>query len=323
MMMQQKMDSVLVYLNKFKRLRRDTSHGEPAPHKPILLISILEHIGKNTIQTNKIDITLELIATFRENWSLLAYTTRHEPNFILPYSHLRGDKFWHIVARGGFQAILDKSKLRTFNEAEEIIEYACFDKELYELLQNPTIRQEFLQNLLTTYFPESQNRFWDKNSDNAYLIDAENKVLHNTQQNYRAEYEQLPDEERFVRKGVFKKVVPRLYGYRCCISELKIDSLFDIAMVDACHIIPFSTSFDDTIKNGISLCPNLHRAFDRGIITIDQNYKVVISQTFVENLNVYGIRQFEGKTISLPNDNQFYPSLDNLAWHQQNIFKKL
>jgi putative restriction endonuclease len=317
------MDITSVYLNKIKRLRRDTSHGESAPHKPILLISILEQIGLNALPTNQFPITPELIATFRENWSLLVRTSKYAPNFILPYSHLRGEKFWHLVAYSGFQSVLDKSKLRTFSEAQEMVAFASFDEALYALLQDSTIRQEFLQVLLTTYFPDSQNRFWSKAPENAYLQNIENKVLHDSSENYRVEYEQLPDEERFVRKGVFKKVVPRLYNYACCISGMKIDSLLDISMVDACHIKPFSVSFDDTVHNGISLCPNLHRAFDRGIIAFDKDYRVIISKTFVEHPSAYSIKQFEGKEIMLPNDSLFYPHQSNLEWHRQNIFRKL
>jgi putative restriction endonuclease len=316
------MNTLSFYLNKFKRLRRDTSHGEPAPHKPILLISIVEQIGLRFFPANQFPITPELIATFRENWSLLVHTSKYAPNFILPYSHLRGDKFWHLVAYTGFQSVLDKSKLRTFGEAQEMVAFASFDEALYSLLQDSAIRQEFLQALLTTYFSDSQSRFWGKTPENTYLQNIENKVLHDTSENYRVEYEQLPDEERFIRKGVFKKVVPRLYNYACCISGMKIDSLVDISMVDACHIKPFSVSFDDTVPNGISLCPNLHRAFDRGIIALDEDYKVIVSKTFVERPSAYGIKQFEGKEIMLPNDSLFYPHQSNLEWHRQNIFKQ-
>lgn len=33
---------------------------------------------------------------------------------------------------------------------------------------------------------------------------------------------------------------------------------------------------DDTIGNGLSLCPNLHHAFDRGLIAIDDEYRVLV-----------------------------------------------
>jgi putative restriction endonuclease len=48
-------------------------------------------------------------------------------------------------------------------------------------------------------------------------------------------------------------------------------------MVDACHIIPFSISHDDTIRNGICLSPNLHRAFDRGLFTLTNDLEVKVS----------------------------------------------
>jgi putative restriction endonuclease len=41
-------------------------------------------------------------------------------------------------------------------------------------------------------------------------------------------------------------------------------------MIDGCHIIPFSKNYNDTIINGIALCPNLHKAFDRALITTDE-----------------------------------------------------
>lgn len=93
-------------------------------------------------------------------------------------------------------------------------------------------------------------------------------------------------------------------------------------MVDACHIVPFSVSFDDTITNGIALCPNLHRAFDRGLITINEDYRVVVSKKFNEKENSYSIRAFENKIINLPSIESYFPTANNFHWHFKNIFKK-
>jgi putative restriction endonuclease len=40
-------------------------------------------------------------------------------------------------------------------------------------------------------------------------------------------------------------------------------------MVDACHIVPFYKTYNNHPTNGIALCPNLHRAFDKGAIAVD------------------------------------------------------
>lgn len=106
------------------------------------------------------------------------------------------------------------------------------------------------------------------------------------------------EEEIYLRGSLFKREIPKIYNNACCISGMKINATINVSMIDACHIIPFSESYDDTITNGIALCPNLHRAFDRGLIAIDDNYEVLINRNFVESKNtVYTIREFEGKQI--------------------------
>ena len=102
---------------------------------------------------------------------------------------------------------------------------------------------------------------------------------------------------------------------------MQITTAYNIQMVDACHIRPFAESHDDTIQNGIPLCPNLHRAFDRGLLTINSNYQVIASPHFSEGDSSYALRQYEGITILLPQNNPDFPAIENLAWHQQYIFK--
>ena len=101
---------------------------------------------------------------------------------------------------------------------------------------------------------------------------------------------------------------------------MKIESASNAQMIDACHIIPFSISHDDTIPNGISLSPNLHRAFDRGLVTVNQDFIVRISPTVTDNDSVYSIAQFEGKQILLPENNKWFPSTEALVWHNKEVF---
>ena len=102
---------------------------------------------------------------------------------------------------------------------------------------------------------------------------------------------------------------------------MHIISGYDIQMVDACHIVPFAVSHNDTISNGISLSPNLHRAFDRGLVSVNSDYKVMVSNSFTEHSTDGSIKPYAGKLIVLPVQNTYYPSLENLQWHRENIFK--
>jgi putative restriction endonuclease len=127
------------------------------------------------------------------------------------------------------------------------------------------------------------------------------------------------EEEVFVRGGVFKRQVPLVYNNTCCISGLRVETSVNASLLDACHIVPFSESHDDTISNGIALCPTLHRAFDRGLVAIEpENYTVIVSDRLSEPVeSVYSIRQFHGRKIKCPSDRRWWPARDNLANHME------
>ena len=149
-----------------------------------------------------------------------------------------------------------------------------------------------------------------------HFAEISNQIVNEPVGVYKMRAEQFDEEEVFVRGGVFKKEIPRIYNHTRSISGMRIITGYSIQMIDACHIIPFSESHDDTISNGISLCPNLHRAFDRLLITLDEDYRVV-TKPFVEDDSLYSIKQFEGKQILLPENIKHYPSQDYLESHRK------
>jgi putative restriction endonuclease len=101
---------------------------------------------------------------------------------------------------------------------------------------------------------------------------------------------------------------------------MQVVSVSNVQMVDACHIVPFSISNDDTIKNGISLSPTLHRAFDRGLISISEDYKVMVSPLVRDDSSTAALTYYNGHPIITPTYSAYLPSQDNLAWHRGEVF---
>jgi putative restriction endonuclease len=317
------LDSLNKYLRAFKRLHVDRSHGV-APHKPILLLSVLQLYQSNDLTENKIRITPDLIALFRINWSTLV-KTKHNCRISYPFYYLKSDKFWKLVPRSGYQSIDQLGSLaKSLNSLILTIDYAYLEEEFYNLIRNKENNHILQDFLVEFYFHQTKIKV---NSENKYQIfeELKDKILNEEGNSYRREIlsllQQKDEDEIFLRGSIFKREIPRIYNYKCCISELCINSEPSVSMIDACHIIPFSKSFDDTVTNGIALCPNLHRAFDRGLITLDDYYRVKVSKVFSENDSGYGIRKFEGKKIILPDNTRFFPIKEKLKWHRQNIFK--
>lgn len=316
------------YSNDFKKLNRSTHKvlGK-APHKPILLLSVLQMIRKGEIVTNRIEITPELVLAFKSNWQALV-TTNHTCNFALPFFHSKSEPFWKLSFLSKGAASL--KSIGTLNSLKENICFAEIDQELF-LLMNDAVTNAFLEQLLIeTYFPNTTFNYRLETTEKQYALELEIKqqIVEDSREEYQTKIQQLEnqlteeewEEERFIRGGIFKKEIPRLYGYQCCISEMKIETTINAQLVDACHIVPFSFSNDDTITNGICLSPNLHRAFDRGLLTITEDYIVRISPTIKETQSPYGILQFAGKRIALPTEFKHYPSVHNLSWHRKEKF---
>ena len=314
------MDFLEKYSRLFGKLKRAYQHGG-APHKPILLLAILKSVESKVITSNRIYITPELIMNFRELWSKLV-TTKHQMNFALPFFHMRSEPFWNLVTKPGtFISLTSSHSIKSLGSLNESIQYAELDAELLRLLKDPVMNAVFTKHILQQYFDVNTS----VSLDYVELHTIKNQILNDDQYTYKSRIESIEnsldrergEEELFIRGGIFKREIPKIYNYTCAISKMRIATIANAQLVDACHIVPFSISKNDTITNGISLCPNLHRAFDRGLITIDSNYRVKVSPNLKEDDSPYSLKQFEGHEIILPSTTTQYPLLENLHWHSK------
>ena len=309
------MEALARYLSQFKKLRRAAVHGG-APHKPVLLLALCRLILNGTIDSPKIFITPDLVLEFKEVWSRLV-STPHVPTFSLPFYHMRSEPFWTLIPVGA-QAM--PQSMSSLGVLKRFVHGAQIDFGLYALLKDPHDNNLFQETLIKHYFPGANLLPFSQIESG---LSIQNEILNEDPQQYELRIESLEktmsieafEEEIFVRGGIFKKVVPRIYNYQCAISGMRIETTTNAQMIDACHIVPFAESKDDTISNGISLCPNLHRAFDRGLITITADYAVKVSAQITEKDSPYSIAQFDGRPIILPSDARYYPGVANLMAH--------
>lgn len=308
--------SLQKYIQKWCRLRTDRSRGI-APHKPVLLLTVLDGIEQGIITTNRVVISAELVALFMETWTMIVKEGPYEPRFALPFFHLRSEGFWKLVPYPGMApAITSSGSIRSFSNLKETIAWAEIAPELFELMLHPESRETLRKALLDFYFPATKNNYLrERINEGRYLLQLEQDVLESKTP--------LPgevnknEEELFLRGSVFRKTVPKVYGFTCSITGMRTIA-GGISMIDACHIIPFSATHDDSIRNGIALCPNLHRAFDRHLIAIDDDYRVLLKTDFSESADSdYSIRKYIGKQLLLPAEQKYWPSKENLAWHRE------
>jgi putative restriction endonuclease len=275
------------------------------------------------VTDNAIRLDADLVGTFKENWLLLV-TTGHQAGFTQPFYYLQNERgsgigYWHLQPYSVCQI---NAHIKSVTTLAKVCAYGFFSADLYLLMLDPFYRLQLNQCLLNTYFTQYQVTFDSEKSQNrGYYQDQLLDVLNESEPTYRR-ISINTEEDVFVRNGLFKKFVPKLYHNQCSFSGMKINSTFNYNFIDACHIVPFSHSHNDKIVNGIALCPNMHRAFDRGLVSINPDYCILVSKHVHEDEDhPYGFRNFAGKEVILPEKSIHYPDQDALAWHRENIIK--
>jgi len=95
----------------------------------------------------------------------------------------------------------------------------------------------------------------------------------------------LRETARWSRSSVFTKQVLNAYDNRCAVTRRKLK------LVDAAHILPVNAGDQsiDSVRNGIALSPTYHRAFDRGLIYLDENMVMRLNNSAVDALVRHGL----------------------------------
>lgn len=134
------------------------TRGVLAPHKAIMLISIIDLIKEDKITSNAI-LPDELIAeTFKKNWNRFADNKREFSIFKCsiwtPYWHMKNEPFWHFKTNNStynIDSLVPAGQTASIGAIRSHIQYAYLDNELFELLQDSVLREKLRELLIDTY----------------------------------------------------------------------------------------------------------------------------------------------------------------------------
>lgn len=133
--------------------------------------------------------------------------------------------------------------------------------------------------------------------------------------------ERITTVKQRINQDFFRKAVLSSYNSSCCITGIS-----NVEMLIASHIKPWKDSSDNEKTNPTNgLCLNaLHdKAFDRGFITIDENYTIHISNDVSDIVDGCAVDRYfkfyDNKKIILPD--KFMPDKEFLCYHNDVIFE--
>lgn len=143
------------YIEKFATLNIKSSSNGLAPHKPVLLVSVIRLIDSGVIATNRIWPDDIIKDEFESNWRrYVPEDCVFKPWVWKPYWHLKTEGFWHfetIDSDCDAETIVPAGQTASIGKIRECIRFAYLDEALFDLLQYDANRQVLSRVLIETY----------------------------------------------------------------------------------------------------------------------------------------------------------------------------
>jgi putative restriction endonuclease len=292
------------WLAKLAKLKVDKARGDPAPHKPLLLLVVLELAEQSMLPKDVLPLSPELAFRFCTYWSVVVSRRSQKPDIRLPFYHLKSDGIWSPL---GEDALPTMERFLT--------RYAAMPSDFVAFANDPVSRDKARRILIAKYFQP-----YERLSLYALIgmpIPSDDEIVRD------ANYKGPEEAQKQGREARFRLNIVATYNYTCALTQYRLTTITGGSIVDAAHIHQFSDSRNNDPRNGIALTKNAHWLFDNGLWTLSDDYRVIVARgSFAEGGPEHHLlAQYNGQKIQLPNDQALWPSLLHIAWHRHKKFK--
>ncbi len=242
----------------------------------------MEMAEKGELTSREVTLSPDLAFRFSVFWSVVASRRNQPPEVRLPFHHLESSGIWQPLMADG-KPSPDKKLTAEIR----------FDHNFFESFADCKFREKARRILIETapYFqPEERAALYSLLQIKPLASDVREEIGL-----YRASVQAGRDARFRI------KVVVLAYKHTCALTGYRMTTLEMESIVDAAHIHQFHDSRNNDPCNGMALTKNAHWQFDRGLWSLNDDYRVLVNrEKFVEE-GIPGQRlaDFEGQKIFL------------------------
>ena len=121
------------------------------------------------------------------------------------------------------------------------------------------------------------------------------------------------------RDAKFRQHVRQVYDRTCAFTGLRLINGGGRPEVEAAHIVPVEKGGNDSVQNGIALSGTVHWMFDRGLLSLADDFTILQSRQLNEDISHLLVRDGRAR---VPNAPHLRPHPHYLGWHRDNVFKR-
>lgn len=292
-----------------------------APHKPILLLAVLDLVARGVITSPFIAVTgdlVELNELFNLYWRRII-PLGQTSSIAFPFSRLSREPFWELVPQPG-KTITD-AVINNTSSVSYLRKYALgakLDDGLFQVMQSVEGREALREALLLSCFSaEAAVQLREQSIINREAFDYSRVLKEQAHLPLVKDIVEADNYRPAVRDQAFRKVVTTSYDHRCALCGIRIVTPEGHTVVEAAHIVPWSESRNDDIRNGMALCRLCHWGFDEGMLGVSTNYQVITSASIGLAPNFAGpLQTLTGRAIIPPEDTDLWPAQEYLGEHR-------
>jgi putative restriction endonuclease len=301
------MHNLPFWLHKLRSLNPNRSKTMgAAPHKPCLLLSLLEMAQDGELQSIELKRTPGLHVRFNAFSSIALPRWGGNVELSYPFFYRKSQGFW--------QALDAEARPSTSVDVTQSIH---IDPEFLGLMQDVDFRRSACIILVETYFPPAERiALYALLGVRAQTMEFQKELqLLKTDTATKA-----VEQGRSARFGV--QVVCG-YQHTCALTGYRIITQNGESVVEAAHIEPWAKTRNDDIHNGLALSRNVHWAFDRGLWSVadpvDNQYPVLIKpERFQEwGPDDLGLGTYRGRMLQFAPQATLRPRVEYLRQHRK------
>lgn len=278
--------------------------GNFAPHKPLLLLCILDMADAGEISSKRLEKTPGLRLRFDAYWAIVQSRWGGLPGLDQPFHYLRSQGFWTT-----------HTKLGEISTADRSTHYVELSDELMADCADLKRRDAVRRTLVEKWFPEPEQQA-------LYAAFGWSSVkLRQIEWNSTVN----EDAEATGRDANFRVKVVTQYRFTCALTGYGLHTAKGHALVEAAHIHAFHKSKNNAADNGLALSRDAHWMFDKGLWTLDKKHRVLVAdEIFAEwGPETDWLRNRHQQPACFNEGTQLRPAEQNLQWHRTQVFNSL
>jgi putative restriction endonuclease len=338
------------WLSRIARLNVYRAKGGPAPHKPLLLLVVLDlaeeglRVEGGELRVGRLEPPADGASApssildprpspppLDVQCSMLDVQCSPSPPSLplTPELAFRFCTYWGVVAHRRTQRPdvrlpfhhLQSDGFWTALTADgqpspdpKLTRLAALDPEFLACARDAAFRDQARRILIAKYFPPHEH---------IALFEAVGlPVPAGEELAAAARFESAEQSRTRGREARFRLVVVAAYNYTCALTGYRLTTITAGSIVDAAHIHQFADSRNNAPDNGMALSKNAHWLFDNGLWTLDDEYRILVAPAAFDEASPdqKPLGEYQGQHVRLPQDAALWPNREHVGWHRRRKF---